>query len=460
MTKNSYSEQPTSLNRYQRWVITCLVIGICLPLLDATIIGVAIPSLTVSLSTSVAQLQWVSTLYTLSATVTVTICAWATRRVGAKNLWLTGLAVFTLGSLFCGFASHIDFLLASRVIQGIGAGILMPVMQTVLVNAVGKQNLKGAMATIAVPTVIAPIAGPIVAGYLLHIGDWRLIFFINVPIGIVAIALSAVYITKNDKSESIRFDLMGFLLLTPSLLFMIYSLSLLTKANTMSTLHWLIMAGILLASLIFILLFVRHTRNKTSDALIQLAPFKIRSFTASIWLLLLSSISFYGGLFALPIMFIHGFQQSELLASIWIGAHGVGALLSRSYLKSLSGRFGVSNTALIGTIMAIFGTVPLFLHNIPSHPEIIIVTMLLRGAGIGLLTLLAMSHAYHELPATQIPDASVITRIGTLFGASLGTATVAVLYSIAPSREDFSLILLGLLFITFCCTIPALKLRR
>ncbi|WP_166296376.1 multidrug efflux MFS transporter [Photorhabdus tasmaniensis] len=80
MTKNSYSEQSTPLNRYQLWVITCLVIGICLPLLDATIIGVAIPSLTVSLSASVAQLQWVSTLYTLSATVTVTICAWATRR--------------------------------------------------------------------------------------------------------------------------------------------------------------------------------------------------------------------------------------------------------------------------------------------------------------------------------------------------------------------------------------------
>ncbi|WP_025739296.1 MFS transporter [Salinivibrio socompensis] len=187
--KSANDTENIVFSKAQRWVIVSLIFGVCLPLIDATILGVALPDLSASLSASVTQIQWVSVLYTLVAAVTVTVCAWATRQWGAKTFWITGLVIFTVGSGLCSVSPTINWLLVSRAVQGVGAGILMTVMQTVLVHTVGKPPLKTAMATMAVPTVLAPIAGPLLAGYLLHIGDWRMIFYINLPIGLVAIVL-------------------------------------------------------------------------------------------------------------------------------------------------------------------------------------------------------------------------------------------------------------------------------
>ncbi|MCY9856152.1 MFS transporter [Vibrio mediterranei] len=444
----------------QRWVISSLIIGACLPLMDATILGVAVPSLAKSFSTDVSKLQWVSILYTLIATVTVTVCAWATRKVGAKRLWMWGLIVFTLGSLLAAVSPSIEILLLSRAIQGIGAGIIMTGMQTVLVYSVGKPRLKTAMMIMAVPTVFAPIIGSVLAGYLLEIGDWRWIFYINLPIGLLAIGLAIAKIKHDPPQESTQFDVFGFVYLSSSLLLLIYALSLLANLSKDKDTVVLMLGGTFLLGFVLLVRFIKHTRKEGKSALIRLTPFYVSSFQASIVLLFLASIGFYAGLFALPILFIQGFSQSEWIASLWIGAHGLGVLVFRPYLKSLCERIGIGNTAFFGIVLSTLGTVYLLQHNINDHPIVVATMMFARGAGVGLLTLLAMSHAYQDLAVEQVPDASVLSRISTLLGASIGPALVALLYSFDSDLSKTQIVIVGLAILSLSCIVPVFQLYQ
>ncbi|KYN86600.1 hypothetical protein ATY35_14130 [Vibrio cidicii] len=276
------SREASVFTRQQSWVIVCLIIGACLPLVDATILGVAVPSLAHSFKADIAKLQWVSILYTLVATVTVTVCAWATRKWGAKRLWLWGLGIFTLSSLFAGLSSTIETLLLSRALQGIGAGIIMTGMQTVLVYSVGKPLLKTAMATMAVPTVLAPIVGPVLAGYLLEVANWRWIFYINVPIGLLAMCLSLIKIKRDPLQESKAFDVIGFTYLATALLLLVWSLSSLAQTDYSRDNALVMSLGACLLGAILLVRFIKHMRREEKGALIRLQPFRERSFQSAI----------------------------------------------------------------------------------------------------------------------------------------------------------------------------------
>lgn len=457
------SKEAPVFTRQQSWVIVCLIIGACLPLVDATILGVAVPSLAHSFKADIAKLQWVSILYTLVATVTVTVCAWATRKWGAKRLWLWGLGIFTLSSLFAGLSSTIETLLLSRALQGIGAGIIMTGMQTVLVYSVGKPLLKTAMATMAVPTVLAPIVGPVLAGYLLEVANWRWIFYINVPIGLLAMCLSLIKIKRDSLQESKAFDVIGFTYLATALLLLVWSFSSLAQTDYSRDNALVMSLGACLLGAILLVRFIKHMRREEKGALIRLQPFCERSFQSAIGLLFLASIGFYAGLFALPILFIQGLLQSEWVTSLLIGAHGAGALVARPYLKALCERIGVGNTALIAILLSMIGTAPMLLPSIGSLPVVLAVLMFARGAGMGLLTLLAMSHVYHDVEAEYVADASVLSRIATLLGASFGPALVALLYSLDSGIISTQAVLVGLVILTLLCIIPTwylLKLDR
>ncbi|WP_263081303.1 MFS transporter [Endozoicomonas sp. Mp262] len=289
-------DSPSSFSHQQRWVIISLIFGACLPLVDVTILGIAIPDLAQSFNVTIARLQWVSVLYTVTATMTVTTCAWATRQIGAKRLWFTGLCLFTVSSLFAAISPNVEILLFSRALQGVGAGIIMAGMQTVLVLAVGKPMLKTAMATMAVPTVLAPIAGPVLAGYLLHIGDWRWIFYINVPIGMIAIALARIKLPDDDSRSPIHFDLRGFMMLAPALLLLMFSLSSLSDLNKPSGHFGLIIGACVFLGVLLLWIFSKYSHQRGEQALVRLSPFQVNSFRASMCLLFFSSAGFYADL--------------------------------------------------------------------------------------------------------------------------------------------------------------------
>ena len=176
-------------DRIEPWVwriAAIVIIGSVMSILDTTIVNVALTSLGRELHSSVAQIQWVVTGYLLSLAAVIPVAGWAGRRFGPKRVYLTSLVLFTAGSALCGVASSTTELVAFRVLQGVGGGMILPIGQLMMASAAGPQRMGRVMSVIAVPAMLAPIFGPAIGGLIIDNASWRWIFFVNVPIGFIA----------------------------------------------------------------------------------------------------------------------------------------------------------------------------------------------------------------------------------------------------------------------------------
>ncbi len=167
-----------------------VVLGAIMTILDATIVNVAIPTLGQDLHTSILTIQWVSTIYLLAFASVIPLSGWAAGRFGAKSVWLASLGLFMLGSLLSGLSPSIGALLAFRLLQGLGAGMIMPLGQSILAQVAGPKRMGRVMSIIGVPMLLVPIFGPLIGGSLISAASWRWIFFVNLPVGVVAIVLA------------------------------------------------------------------------------------------------------------------------------------------------------------------------------------------------------------------------------------------------------------------------------
>jgi EmrB/QacA subfamily drug resistance transporter len=207
-----------------RTIITVLVGGLAV-LLDTTVVSVALNTLATDLRVSVATIQWVSTGYLLALGVSITLTGWAQRALGAKRLWMAALALFLIGSILSSLAWSASSLIAFRVVQGFGGGILMPLMSTIVMQAAGGKNIGRIMSVVGLPAVLGPILGPVIGGLILEDLDWSWLFWINVPFCVVGLALAARYLPADAPAKRAPLDVAGFLLLAPSLLGLLYGLS-------------------------------------------------------------------------------------------------------------------------------------------------------------------------------------------------------------------------------------------
>lgn len=226
-------ENPSSLlSAADKVIINTLIFGAILPLLDTSVVNVALHDIGSQFGASLGLSQWTITSYTLAAAGAVPLSGWLTQKIGSKRLWLTSLWIFLFGSLFSGLAWNIETLIFSRVLQGVACGVLLPTMQTIVIEAIGKKKAKSALTAMAIPSVIAPILGPVIAGALLRFADWRMIFWLHIPICAMAIYLGWRSIPKDSRDDVITgFDIIGFLLLCPGMILSIYGIDSINPSN-------------------------------------------------------------------------------------------------------------------------------------------------------------------------------------------------------------------------------------
>lgn len=167
-----------------------VVLGAIMTILDATIVNVALPTLGRDLHTSISTIQWIPTVYLLAFASVIPLTGWTAGRFGAKPVWLASLGLFMTGSLLAGLSPTIGALIGARIVQGIGGGMIMPLGQSILAEAAGPKRMGRVMSIIGVPMLLAPIFGPLIGGSLIDAASWRWIFFVNLPVGLVAIALA------------------------------------------------------------------------------------------------------------------------------------------------------------------------------------------------------------------------------------------------------------------------------
>jgi EmrB/QacA subfamily drug resistance transporter len=262
------------------WAISSVVIlGAVMSILDTTIVNVAIDALARDLNASLGTIQWVSTGYMLALATVIPLTGWAAERFGTKRLFIVAVSLFAIGSALCGFAWSSESLIGFRVLQGLGGGMVMPTGMMILAHAAGPQRMGRVMSVIGVPMLIAPVIGPVLGGYLIDEISWRWIFFVNVPVGIVALVLAQRILDRDRPQERHPLDVRGFLYLSPGLTLLVYGLAEAGSVGSMTDTRSLLSIA---AGVVLIGAFVWHALH-TVRPLLDLQLFRIRAFWASSW---------------------------------------------------------------------------------------------------------------------------------------------------------------------------------
>jgi EmrB/QacA subfamily drug resistance transporter len=405
--------------------LACVVIlGSVMSVLDTTIVNIAVTTLGRDFKSPVSTIQWVSTGYMLSLAVAVPLTGWTIERFGAKRMWQISLALFTGGSILCGAAWSPASLIIFRILQGLGGGMIMPIGQTIMARAAGPQRMARTMSVLGVPTMLAPVFGPVIGGLIVDSLSWRWIFYVNVPVGIVAAFLSVRFL-KDDHDErkvGSRLDVSGVLLLSPGLALVVYGLS---RAAGGRGLADAAMIGCVTVGLLLIALFVGHAL-RVPEPLLDMRLFGDRGFSlASLNSFVVGTVLF-GAIFILPIYYQVARGESTLSAGLLLAPQGLGAALSMPLGGRLTDRVGPGRVVPVGLAVVILGTIP-FTQLSPSTSYALLAgALFVRGLGFGWTLTPAMAAAYRNLSRAAVPRATTALNIVLRVGGSFGTALVAV----------------------------------
>src|SRR3954454_16555889 len=382
-------------------------------ILDSTIVNVAIARLADAFDSRLATIQWVSTAYLLAIAAVIPLAGWAVDRFGTRLVFMSAVAAFAGGSLLCGLAWSAGSLIAFRVLQGLGGGLVMPVGMTILANAAGRDRMGRAMAIVGVPMLLAPAVGPVLGGALLDGASWRLIFFVNLPVAALALVLAARVLPRATTRGGARLDLPALALLSPGLTALVAGLA--TPAGVPS----------LVAGVVLIAAFVLHAL-RASDLLIDVRIFADRVVAASTATTLLFGAAFFGSLLLLALYYQLARDLSALDTGLALAAQGVGAMLTMAVAGRLTDRIGAGSVVRAGVVLVILGTLPFVFVADDAADWLLVCGLFLRGAGMGATLMPAMPAAYAALPQSAVARASSALEIVQRAGATLGIAVLAL----------------------------------
>ncbi|GLX69783.1 MDR family MFS transporter [Paenibacillus glycanilyticus] len=400
-----------------------LVLGAIVPLLDSTMINVAINTLAVDLHSSVSTTQWVITGYVLTMGLAVPVSGWAIQRFGGKNLYLFSLVVFLVSSLLCSLAWNTGSLIGFRLLQGVGAGLLVPTIQNILVQSSGGRGLGRLIALISIPTLIGPILGPVIGGLIMDNMSWRWIFYVNIPVMAVAIWLSWRHIPRSEAAASKpKFDITGFLLLSPAFAALIYGISELSSEGGLFAAGTLVplVAGILLAGA-----YIVYAWRAKQTPMLDLHLFRSRHFLASNVILFFTGMVMNGALLLLPLYYEQVRGESVLTTGLLLIPQGIGMLLTRSWIGKMADRIGSRSIVLVSLAVTMAASIPFAFAGTDTSHILLSAAQLVRGAAMNGIFIPLMVSAYEGLRKEQIPHASVSTRIFQTIGGAFGSAVLA-----------------------------------
>jgi EmrB/QacA subfamily drug resistance transporter len=410
-----------------------LVLGAIAPMLDTTIASVALHTLAGQFHVGVSSIQWVTTGYLLALAVTIPVSGWVTGRFGAKPAWIISLLLFAAGSALSGLAWNFASLVAFRALQGAAAGLIQPLVQTMLVRAAGREKLGRVLTIVTIVTLFPPIVGPVVAGLILANASWRWIFYVNIPICLAAIILAWIILPRpagQPPGQALhRLDLTGFLLFSPALVAILYGLSQAATGDGFASVAALapLAVGVALAAG-----YLVYSLRRPGRSLVDLRLFAIRSFATTGGVLFFSGLSLYAAMFLLPLYYQEVRGQDALAAGLLLAPQGLGALLSRPVGRIVD-KIGARRIVLAGIALCALGTVPYIFAGARTSEALLGCALVIRGAGLSGANIAVMTGAYRDVPAASVPDASTITRVLLQVGGSFGTAVLAVILATGAS---------------------------
>jgi EmrB/QacA subfamily drug resistance transporter len=402
-------------------VAVVVLLGLIMSALDMTIVNIALDTLSRDLHTTIDNVQWLVSGYLLALAATVPVTGWAARRIGGKRLFMISVVIFTVGSLLCGLASSVTELIAFRVLQGVGGGMIMPVGQMIVVKKAGPARLPRVMSAIGVPMVLAPVLAPTLGGFLLATAGWRWIFFINLPIGVAAVVAAAVLLPRERGGDAGPLDFVGLGLVTPGLVGITYSLANLGTSSFVSARVLLPMAAGVGLVAAFVVRSLRVERP-----LLDVRLFANKAFSAASLTAFTTQAALLGSMILMPLYFQIVRGESATATGLLLIPTSLGSVIGMWTSGRSMERFGAGMTALIGGVISVVSTVPFVLVTAHTPYPVLGGAMIARGFGAGLSVMPAMTAAFQVVRPEKVNDAAPQLNVVQRIGGSIGTAITAV----------------------------------
>src|SRR5947209_7174318 len=410
-----------------KWILAMVVIlGVFMSILDQTIVNIAIPRLQTAFGADIHSVQWVLTAYILAQGVATPAAAFFSDRLGIKRFYIMSLVAFTVGSAMCGLAWSLPILIAFRILQGLGGAALFPLSITLLFREFPPQERGMAMGFFGVPALLAPAIGPTLGGYLVTYAGWQLIFYINVPIGIIAIFLS-IFLLREYRPEGQRsFDFVGFIFVALGLSTVLYALS------SASTDGWGsgTVVGFLTIGLFSLAIFVAvelMLARRGRQPLLDLRLFANGPFRAGMIANTFVIFGLFGGLFLFPIYLQNIRGQSAFQAGLILLPQALASMVSVIIGGRLVDRIGVRAVMIPGLIILAVATWQLSFITIYSPFWWFQLMLVLRGTALGLTVQPLTVFGLSEVKPRQLGQASSMNTVMRSVSSSLGIAVLATL---------------------------------
>ena len=416
---------------YRWWALGVTIIGSFMSILDTSIVNIAIPKMMAVFSVGTDDAQWILTAYMLTMGVIQPATGYLCEAYGTRRMYLLSLAIFTVGSFLCGIAWSNDSMIVFRVMQAIGGGLIIPVTMTIVYKVFPIEQRNMAMGVWGISAMVAPAIGPTLSGYLVEYWDWRLIFTINIPIGLIGYAAAALVLREMPFSREQKFDGAGFITSALGLFCLLLALSKGTEEGWTSA-YIIALFYISLASLtLFVFIELNH-----ENPILDLRIFKDWNFTFSMITTFIGTMGLYGAIFLVPLFMenLRGYTAMQTGVLLFPSAATAGLLMPIA--AKLADRFGAKPIVVVGIFLLGIGSMPLMYMNMDTSYEYVMGIMVLRGLGLGLFMMPVTVMGMANIPLANVSRASSINNALRQVSGSMG---IAILTTVIQNRQIYHL---------------------
>jgi EmrB/QacA subfamily drug resistance transporter len=398
--------------------------------LDTTILNTAVPTVAHALKVAPLSMKSVLASYTLSLAVFIPISGWIADRFGTRRVFASAIGLFTLGSLLCGITSDIHMLVACRILQGCGGAMMVPVGRLTLVRAFPKSELVQAMSFVAIPGQIGPMLGPVAGGLIVTYLHWRVVFFVNIPIGLVGLLLVYLYLPDYREERTDPLDIVGLALFGSGIALLSYVLEIFGE-NALSP--WGI-AGLLVLAIVLLTGYGFHATH-TRFPLLRLSLFRIRTFRASVSGSFFTRLGIGGVPFLLPLLYQVGLGFSPIQSGLLIAPQVIASMSIKLVTPQILTRVGyrgvlVSNTVIVGLLLLVFASIGLH-----TPVWLIVLEAFCYGCFTSLQYTSMNTLVYADVTEEEASSASSIASTMQQMSMSFGIATASLVTALfVPDR--------------------------
>jgi EmrB/QacA subfamily drug resistance transporter len=409
-------------------IIGVVILAPFMTQMDSTVVNVSLSAITQDLHSTIESAQWIISAYLLALALMLPITGWVVDRVGAKRLYLFCFFSFTLASFMCGAAHTMNQLIAARIFQGIAGGLLAPLTQLMMVRVAGKQMVK-VIGIAAAPILLAPLLGPMLAGAILKYASWPWLFYINLPVGVIAIVLAMYYIPHDESLIQKRpFDMNGFLMISPALVLFLYGFE--ATSHHKPEGPW-----VFATSIVLVIAFLRYAKKMGTHALIDIGLFKNSIFSTAAVTQFMANGIMYAGQFLIPLYLLSAVHLNETETGYILSAMGVGMFCIYPFVGNLTDKFGIRQVASTGVVINFLGTVPFLWMAFAGYSmPLAIIGLFLRGFGQGSTAIPSIAAAYASVPKEKLSFATTAINIVQRLGGPVMTTALAIVVSLSADQ--------------------------